>query len=103
MTGKTKCSFQLLIYPRNQLFACQTFFLLFDDLLRFVLSISFFRCVLASLNEALSVHWLVRPSVGPSVTLLSKSMKNGLLWILSDLDSAGRGRKRDEEEVAKRR
>ena len=55
MTGKTKCSFQLLIYPRNQLFACQTFFLLFDDLLRFVLSISFFRCVLASLFEVVSV------------------------------------------------
>ena len=30
--------------------------------------------------------------------LLSKSMKNGLLWILNDLDSAGRGRKRNEEE-----
>ncbi len=30
-------------------------------------------------------------------------MKNGLLWILSDLDSAGRGRKRDEEEGATRR
>ena len=30
-------------------------------------------------------------------------MKNGLLLILSDLDSAGRGRKRDEEERATRR
>ena len=42
----------------------------------------------------LSVH----PLVGPWVTLSSKSMKNDLLRILSDLDSAGRGRKRDEEE-----
>ena len=30
--------------------------------------------------------------------LSSKSMKNGLLRILNDLDSAGRGKKRDEEE-----
>ena len=30
--------------------------------------------------------------------LLSKLMKNGLLQIQNDLDSAGRGRKRDEEE-----
>ena len=30
--------------------------------------------------------------------IMSISMKNGLLWILSDLDSAGRGRKRDDEE-----
>ena len=30
-------------------------------------------------------------------------MKNGLLWILSDLDSAGRGRKRDEGEGGTRR
>ena len=29
--------------------------------------------------------------------LLSKSMKNGLLRILNDLDSAGRGGRRDEE------
>ena len=43
------------------------------------------------------VGWLV------AVTLLSKSMKNGLLWILSDLDSAERGRKRDEEEGGTRR
>ena len=41
--------------------------------------------------------------VGPSVTLSSKSMKNGLLWILSDLDSTGRGRKRDEEEGGTRK
>ena len=43
----------------------------------------------------------VRPSVGPLVRwclmLLSKSMKNGLLRILNDLDSAGRGKKRGEE------
>ena len=37
-------------------------------------------------------------SARPSVTPSSKSMKNGLLWILDDLDSAGRERKRDEEE-----
>ena len=30
--------------------------------------------------------------------LSSKSMKNGLLRILNDLDSAGRGERRDEEE-----
>ena len=30
--------------------------------------------------------------------LLSKLTKNGLLRILNDLDSAGRGKKRDEEE-----
>ena len=46
------------------------------------------RSVLASLYEALSVRpavgWLVGPLVGPSVTLLSDSMKNGLLCILSD-------------------
>ena len=34
---------------------------------------------------------------------LSKSMKNGLFRILNDLDSAGRGRKRDEKEGATRR
>ncbi len=41
-----------------------------------------FRCVLASLYEALSVRplvgWSVGLLVGPSVTLLSNSMKNGL-------------------------
>ena len=36
--------------------------------------------------------------VGWSVMLLSKLMKNGLLRILNDLDSAGRERKRDEKE-----
>ena len=35
--------------------------------------------------------------------LLSKSIKNGLLLILNDLDSAGRGKKRDEEEEKGRR
>ena len=40
---------------------------------------------------------MVGRSVGPSVMLLSKSLKNGLLRILNDLDSAGRGKKRDEE------
>ena len=35
--------------------------------------------------------------------LSSKSMKNGLLRILNDLDSAGRGKKRDEEEEMTRR
>ena len=30
--------------------------------------------------------------------LSSKLLKNGLLRILNDLDSAGRGKKRDEEE-----
>ena len=35
--------------------------------------------------------------------LSSKSMKNGLLRVLNDLDSAGRGKKRDEEEGGMRR
>ena len=35
--------------------------------------------------------------------LSSKSMKNGLLRILSDLGCAGRGRKRDKEEGGTRR
>ena len=30
-------------------------------------------------------------------------MKNGLLWFINDLDSAGRGKKRDEEEGERRR
>ena len=50
-----------------------------------------------------SVGRLVRRSVGPSVMLSSKSMKNGLLRILNDLDSAGRGGRRDEEEGGTRR
>ena len=39
----------------------------------------------------------MRTSVGPLVTLSSKLLKNGLLRILNNLNSAGRGRKRDEE------
>ena len=50
-----------------------------------------------------SVRWSVGRLVGRSVMLLSKSMKNGLLRILNDLDSAGRGKKRDEEEGGTRR
>ena len=50
---------------------------------------------------------VVRPLVGRSVgrlaMLSSKSMKNGLLRILNDLDSAGRGGRRDEEEGRTRR
>ena len=42
-------------------------------------------------------------TVRPSVMLSSKSMKNGLLWILNDLDSAGLGGRRDEEEGGTRR
>ena len=38
------------------------------------------------------------PSVRRSVMLSSKSMKNGLIRILNDLDSAGGGGRRDEEE-----
>ena len=45
----------------------------------------------------------IKGLVGSSVTLSSKPMNNGLLWILNDLDSAGRGRKRDEEERGTRR
>ena len=45
------------------------------------------------------VRWLVRWYV----TLSSKLMKNRLLRILNDLDSDGRGRKRDEEEGWTRR
>ena len=30
-------------------------------------------------------------------------MKKGLLWILNDLDSAGRGKKRDEEKGMRRK
>ena len=44
-----------------------------------------------------SVGWSVGPLVGRLVMLLSKSLKNGLLRILNVLDSAGRGKKRDEE------
>ena len=44
-----------------------------------------------------SVGWSVGWSVRPSVMLSSKSMKNGLLRVLNDIDIAGRGKKRDEE------
>ena len=47
------------------------------------------------------------PSVGcsvrPSIMLLSKSMKNGLIRILKCLDSAEQGKKREEEEGGRRR
>ena len=46
---------------------------------------------------------LVGPSVGWSVTLSSNSVKNGLVRNLNNLDIAGRGRKRDEEEGGTRR
>ena len=49
-------------------------------------------------RPCLSVGWLVGPSVRRLVMLSSKLMKNGLLRILNDLDSAGRGKKRHEEE-----
>ena len=57
----------------------------------------------ATLYPALSVGRLVRRSVGWSVMLSSKSMKNGHLRILNDLDSAGQGKKRDEKEGGTRR
>ena len=50
-----------------------------------------------------SVGRSVRPLVRRSVTLLSNSVKNGLLRILNDSDSSGRGRKRDKEERRTRR
>ena len=54
------------------------------------------RCVRISKRD------LDRRSVHPFVHLLvmlsSKSLKNGLLRILNDTDSAGRGKERDEEE-----
>ena len=68
------------------------------EILRFFYSFffhPFLRCVLASLKESLSV--------GPSVMLSSKSMKNGILRILNDLDSAGLGGRRDEEDGVTRR
>ena len=45
----------------------------------------------------------VRRLVGWSVMLSSKLMKNQLLRILNDLDNAGQGKKRDEEEGRTRR
>ena len=50
-----------------------------------------------------SVRPFVRWSVGFSILLSSKSMKNELLRILNDLDSAGGGRRRDKEEGGTRR
>ena len=51
-----------------------------------------------------SVGRSVGPSVGPVLVMLSsKSMKNRLFRILNDLDSAGRGKKRDKEEGGTRR
>ena len=63
------------------------------------------------MRPRISIWGLVRPLVGRSirlsvhrsVTLLSNLMKNGLLRILNDLDSAGRGRKGDREEGGTRR
>ena len=53
------------------------------------------------MRPRISIRGLVRPSVGwlvrRSVTLSSKSMKNGHLRILNDLDSARRGGRREEE------
>ena len=57
---------------------------------------------LVGLSVGRSVGW----SVGWIVWLVmhsSKSLKNGLLWILNDSDSAGREKKRDEEEGLTRR
>ena len=51
----------------------------------------------------MTVGWSVRPMVRRLVTLSSKSMKNRLLRILSYLDSAGGGRRTDEEEGWTRR
>ena len=50
-----------------------------------------------------SVRPLVGWLVGWTVMLSSKLMKNELLRILNDLDTAGRGKKRDEEEGGTRR
>ena len=49
-----------------------------------------FRCVRISIREL--VRWSVRPSVGRSVMLSSKSMKSELLRILTDLNSADGGK-----------
>ena len=63
--------------------------------------IKVFRCVRISIRGL--VRRSVRPSVGWSVMLLSNWVKNGPLRILNDLDSAGRGGRRDEEEGGTRR
>ena len=44
----------------------------------------------------------VGPLVGPSVTLSSKSMKNGLLRILNDSDEKERGSRRKQGPGGKR-
>ena len=49
----------------------------------------------------MSVGWSFGRSVGPSVR--NAFVKNGFLRILNDLDSAGRGKKRDEEEGGTKR
>ena len=56
-----------------------------------------FRCV------HITIRGLVGRSVGWLVMLSSKLMKNGLLRILNELVSAGRGGRRDEEEGGTRR
>ena len=64
-----------------------------------------FRCVLASLYEALSVRRSIGRSVCPSVrwsvTLSSKLMKHGLLRILKDLYSTGQGKKKESKKNEK--
>ena len=52
------------------------------------------------MRPRISIRGSVRPSVRPSVGWL---MKNGLLRILNDLDSAGQGKKRGKEEGGGRR
>ena len=68
-------------------------------------SFSLFRKKLFDVSRCIpiSMRGLICWSVGRSVMLSSKSMKNGLLQILNDLDSAGRGKNRDEEEGGTRR
>ena len=59
------------------------------------------------MRPRISIRGLVRPLVGwlvgPSVALSSNLVKNGCLGFSNDLDSAGRRRKRDEEERGSRR
>ena len=50
-----------------------------------------------------SVGWSFGRSVGWSVMLSSNLAKSGILRILNDLGSAGRGRKRDKEEGGTKR
>ena len=69
------------------------------------ISLSLVYCLELFLDASSHLYKRPCPSVGRLVgpTLSSKSMKNGLLRHLNDVDSAGRGRKRDEEEGATRR